>query len=80
MATNKRRSTRDMTWVRVLTQRDLEELRSLLEKTDKKRAEWHYKLHRDNIIISVPVRLEYQETQATCSLATKREAAVKVMS
>ena len=44
-----------MTWVRVLTQRDLDELRILLAKGDKKRAEWEYKLYRDNIIISVPV-------------------------
>ncbi len=44
-----------MTWVRALTQRDLDELRTLLTKGEKKRAEWQYKLHRDNIIISVPV-------------------------
>jgi len=44
-----------MTWVRVLTQRDLDELQTLLAKGDEKRAEWQYKLYRDNIIISVPV-------------------------
>ena len=44
-----------MTWVLVLTQRDLDELRTLLAKGDEKRAEWEYKLYRDNIIISVPV-------------------------
>jgi hypothetical protein len=55
MAAKKSQSTRGMTWVRVLTQRDLDELRSLLVKTDKKRAEWQYKLNRHNIIISVPV-------------------------
>jgi len=55
MATKKRQSTRGMTWVRVLTQRDLDELQTLLAKGDEKRAEWQYKLYRDNIIISVPV-------------------------
>ena len=55
MAPSKRRSTRGLTWVRVLTQWDLDELRTLLDRTDKKRAEWQYKLYRDNIIISVPV-------------------------
>ena len=44
-----------MTWVRVLTQRDLDELRILLAKGNKERAEWEYRLYRDNIIISVPV-------------------------
>lgn len=30
-------------------------MRTLLTKHDEKWAEWQYKLHRDNIIISVPV-------------------------
>ncbi|MBP7937772.1 MAG: hypothetical protein KA354_24295 [Phycisphaerae bacterium] len=55
MATRKRQSTRGMTWVRVLTQRDLDELRTLLTKGEEKRTEWEYKLYRDNVIISVPV-------------------------
>jgi hypothetical protein len=39
MAAKKRESTRGMTWVRVLTERDLEELRTLLAKGDPKRVE-----------------------------------------
>ena len=55
MATRKRRSTRGLTWLRVLTKDDLDALRSLLVRADEKRAEWEYKLHRGSIIIYTPV-------------------------
>ena len=47
--------TRGMTWMRVLSQDDLDRLKKLLTTSSPKRQEWEYKLHGGNIIIYVPI-------------------------
>ncbi|MHC4477476.1 MAG: DUF3024 domain-containing protein [Planctomycetota bacterium] len=42
-------------WMRVLGKEDVGRLRDLLVARNPKRQKWEYKLHRDNIIIYVPI-------------------------